>query len=98
MLRLANVATPATAFTVSVPASVPVDGCVQIAIVTALVAVVTGFPCASSIVTVTAGVIAVAATTFVGCTAKAGFEGAPAVTLNGLLVAPVRPMALAASV
>src|SRR6202050_4996609 len=77
MLRLENVATPATAFTVSVPANVPLDGFVPIATVTALVAVVTGFPEASPTVTVTAGVIVAPATTLEGCTVKASFDAVP---------------------
>ncbi len=61
-------------------------------------AVVTGFPPASSMVTATAGVIAAPATTFVGCTVNASFDAVPAVTLKALLVDPVSPVALAASV
>ena len=44
MLKFENVATPATAFTVSVPDSVPLDGLVPIAIVTGSVDVVTVVP------------------------------------------------------
>ena len=90
MLKSENVATPATAVTVAVPASVPPPGFVPIATVTEFVAVVTRFPRASSMLTCTDGVIAAPAATFVGCTVKANCVAVPAVTLNALLVALVR--------
>ena len=55
MLRVENVATPATAFACAVPLSVPLDGFVPMAIVTWFVAVGTTMPAASSMLTVTAG-------------------------------------------
>src|SRR5882762_6141155 len=85
MLRFENVAMPFAALAVSVPASVPLDGFVPMAMATALVAVVTGLPEASSIVPCT--VIAAPAATFVGCTLNTSFAAAPATTLNALLVA-----------
>jgi hypothetical protein len=60
--------------------------------------VVTVFPAASLIVTVTAGVIADPAAVLVGCAVNTSFVAAPAVTLNAPLVAPVRPVVDAASV
>src|SRR5450631_3243631 len=98
MLRFENVATPATALAVAVPLSVPLDGFVPMAIVIAFVAVVTTLPCASSTVTVTAGVIELPAATFVGCCVNTSFAAAPGVTLNALLVAVVRLVADAVSV
>jgi hypothetical protein len=62
------------------------------------VAEVTVFPCASWIVTWTAGAMEAPAVTFVGCTENANFAAVPAVTLNALLVAPVKPLALPVSV
>jgi hypothetical protein len=75
MLRFENVATPFTAFTVVVPESVPVDGLVPMAMVTAFVAVVTTFPEESSILTCTAGAIEEPAATAEGCTVNATFAG-----------------------
>src|ERR1700674_724561 len=98
MLMPGNVATPATAFCVAVPDRVPPPGFVPIARVTALVAVVTTFPCASSMLTCTDGVIDAAAATLLGDTVNANCVAAPAVTLNAPLVAPVRPVALAVKV
>ena len=98
MLRPGNVATPATALTVTVPVSVPLPGLVPIARVTAFVAVVTTFPCESSMVTWTGGVIDAVAVTLVGCTVKASFDGGPAVILKALLAAWVRPVALPVNV
>ena len=70
MESVENVATPDTAATVVVPDSLPPLGFVPIATVTLPVKWVAVFPCASCAVTWTAGVIAVPATTFVGCTVK----------------------------
>jgi hypothetical protein len=98
MLRFEKVATPATAFAVAVPESVPVPGLVPIAIVIAFVAVVTTFPDPSSTLTCTAGVIEVFIATLEGCTVKANLAGTGAVTLNALLVALVNPVAPAISV
>ena len=75
MLKFENVATPATAAAVAVPVSVPLDGVVPMAIVTWFVAVVTTLPCASSMLTVTAGVIMPPADALLGCVANANFAG-----------------------
>src|SRR5438552_1956731 len=98
MLRFANVATPLTAATVVVPERVPLAGLVPIASVMLVVAVVTALPCISWTATCTAGVIAAPAAALLGCTVKTSFAAAPAVMLNALLVAPVRPVADAVSV
>ena len=97
MLNVENVATPATAVTCAVPLSVPLDGFVPMAIVIWLVAVVTTLPTASSTLTRTAGVIEPPATTLLGCTVKISCVAAP-ITLNALLVADVKFVALAVSV
>ena len=68
------------------------------AMVTVFVAVVTVLPEASSIVTVTAGVMEAPAATFDGGTLKTNFEAVPAVTLNGVLAAVSSPVALAVNV
>src|SRR6058998_139445 len=98
MLTFANVATPLTAATVVVPERVPLAGLVPIASVMLVVAVVTALPCASWTATCTAGVIAAPAAALLGCTVKTSFAAAPAVMLNAVLVAPVRPVADAVSV
>src|SRR5579864_5202875 len=81
MLKFENVATPATAAAVAVPLRVPLDGFVPMAIVTWFVAVVTTLPCASSMLTVTAGVIMPPADALLGCVANANFAGGPMVTV-----------------
>src|SRR2546430_2044784 len=98
MLTFAKVATPLTAATVVVPARVPLAGLVPIASVMLVVAVVTVFPWASWTVTRTAGVFAAPAAALLGCTVKTSFAAAPALMLNALLVALVRPVADAVSV
>src|SRR5437773_1974641 len=98
MLTFAKVATPFTAATVVVPARVPLAGLVPIASVMLVVAVVTVFPWASWTVTRTAGVFAAPAAALLGCTVKTRFAAAPALMLNALLVALVRPVAVAVSV
>jgi hypothetical protein len=98
MLRVENVATPLEAATDSVPASVPPDGFVPIAMVIELLADVTVFPNESSTVTVTDGVIELPAVTLVGCTENASLFAAPGVTLNVELVAAVKPVAPAVNV
>ena len=90
MLKVGNVATPATAFTVAVPPSVPPPGFVPMAMVTGLVAVVTTFPCESSMVTWTAGEIEAPAATLLGWTVIMSFAAPPAFTVNALLVAAVK--------
>src|SRR5437899_6652197 len=98
MFRFAKVATPLTAATVVVPERVPLAGLAAIASVMLVVAVVTVLPWSSETATCTAGVIASPATSLLGCTVKRSFAAAPALMLNALLVAPVRPVADAVSV
>src|SRR5213594_2889435 len=93
MLKLENVATPDTAATLAVPASVPPPGFVPIATVTVPVNPVTVFPRASCAVTLTAGVIARPAVAFEGCTVNTSCAASPAVTLNVALVPVVSPVA-----
>src|SRR6266576_3329192 len=84
-----NVATPATAATTFVPASVPVLGFVPIATVMFPVNPVAVFPCASCAVTCTAGVITAPATVVVGWTLNTSAVAVPAVMLNaGVITAP----------
>src|SRR5256884_4984058 len=82
MLSPENVATPATAATTLVPASVPVLGFVPIAIVTFPVNPVAVFPCASCAVTCTAGVIAAPAGVVLGCTENTSCVAVPAGSLE----------------
>src|SRR5215471_6056495 len=100
MLRSENVAAPDTAATVVVPESVapavPVPG--VIATATFPVKLGTVLPPASCAVTVTAGANAVPAVVATGDTVKPSRIAEPRVTLNGALVAPVRPVALNESV
>jgi hypothetical protein len=99
MLKFEKVATPATAFVVSVPDRTPPGpALLPMAMVTAFVAVAIRFPNASSTLTCTGGVIEAFTATFDGCTVNASFVGTAAVTLNALLVAPVNPVAAAVSV
>src|SRR2546429_661304 len=98
MLRLVKEWSPLTAATVVVPERVPLAGLVPIATVMLVVAVVTVLPWASWTATCTAGVIAAPAAALLGCTVKASFAAAPTLMLNAVLVAPVRPVADAASV
>ncbi len=89
---------PATAATFFVPDSTPLAGFVPMAIVTLSVALVIRLPAASSMRTVTAGVMALLAGGFVGCWANDSLLLAPAATANGALVALASPVALATSV
>jgi hypothetical protein len=75
--RLLNVAMPPTAATEPPPVSVPPPGFVPMASDTFLTSVVIRFPLASSIRTVTAGVIVAPATVFVGSWPKANLAAAP---------------------
>src|SRR5437016_9799565 len=93
-----NVATPATAATVVVPERVPLPGFAPSAIVTLPVKPVAVFPCPSSAVTCTAGVMDAPAAVLVGSIVNASCVAAPGVTVNAALAAPVTPVALAASV
>ena len=92
ILRLLKVATPLTALTVLVPASVPLEGLVPIATVIDALELVTVLPPASWTATVTAGLIDAAATVLLGCCTKANLLAAPAVILKAELVAPLRPV------
>src|SRR5438132_4598921 len=98
MLRFENVATPAVAATVAVPASVPPPGFVAIATVTFAVKLVTVLPSPSSTVTCTAGVIAAPATALVGSPVNTRAVADPAETLNAALPPVARPVPLAVSV
>ena len=92
-----NVATPPTAARVAVPLRVPLDGFAAMARVTLAVDVVR-LPLASSMRTVTAGLIAAPAEAVVGCTAKASRAAAPAVMVMVPDVACVRPVPVKLSV
>src|SRR2546422_309822 len=98
MLRVENVATPATAATVAVPDRVPPPGLVPSAAVTLPLNPVAVLPCASWTVTCTAGVMAPPAVVLLGWTLKTSCVGVPTATLNAVLVAGVTPVAAAASV
>ena len=93
-----NVATPLVALSETVPESVPPPGFVPIARLINALLDVTVFPPASWTVTVTAGLIALPATTVVGCWLYTTFVAGPAVTANEALTAPVRPVAVAVNV
>src|SRR5437763_14215420 len=97
MLRVENVATPATAATVVVPARAPPPGFVPIAAVTLPLNPVAVLPCASWTVTCTAGVIVAPAAVLLGCTLNTSCVAAPVVMVNGADVAPLRLALLAAS-
>src|SRR5712692_9868283 len=98
MLRVENVATPATAAMLAVPPSVPLPGFVPIATVTVPVNPVAVLPWASWAVTWTAGVIAAPAVVAVGCTLKLSFVAAPGVIANAALAAVVKLVAEAVTV
>src|SRR5206468_12159094 len=98
MLRLPNVATPATAAIVVVPARVAPPGFEPSATLTFPVKLVAVLPSASCATTRTAGVITDPAVALVGCTVNASWLAAPAATSNAALVAPLTRVALAASV
>src|SRR5690348_15750966 len=95
--RLANVATPPTAFTVAGPESAPALGLVPIAIVTAFLASDTRLPNASSIATWTLGLIGViggASQTVPGWVVKTRCIGAAGVTAKGALMAGLNSLPL----
>src|SRR2546422_583205 len=98
MLRFPNVATPADAVSLSVPARVAPLGFGPRPIVTVPVKLVATLPCASCAVTATAGVSAAPAVVLPGWTLNVSCVAAPGVTLNGALAAPERPVADAARV
>ena len=93
-----NVATPLAAATLVVPPRVPPPGLFAIARATVPVNDVAVLPSASCAVTCTAGVIAAPAVVLDGSTVKTSCAAAPGVMVNVALVAPVSPLALAASV
>src|SRR5512146_3411145 len=97
MLSDGNVATPAAAAALDVPARIapgePLPGVIpRVTMPPKLVAV---FPMLSCAVTTIAGAIGCPATVDVGCTLMTRTLGAPAVMLNVALVAPVSPVPLA---
>src|SRR5438128_1044318 len=81
-----NVATPLTAATVAVPASVPPLGFVPIATVTFPVNPVAVFPCPSRAVTCTAGLIAAPATVLLGCPVNTNRKGTRLDTMHASYV------------
>ncbi len=100
MLRSENVATPAAAKTVRVPASVAFGLPVPpvIATVTAPVYPVTVLPKPSNTATCTAGVSVAPAVVVAGCPVKASFSAVLGVITNAALVAPASPLAAAVRV
>ena len=95
--RSLKVAMPAAAATVVVPLKAPPPGLVPIPMVT-LALLVVRFPNASTICTVTAGLIATPAVALLGCCRNASALAPAAMMLNPVEVAPVRPVLLAVSV
>src|SRR5207302_8324584 len=93
MLNPENVATPATAATTFVPASVPVLGFVPIATVMFPVNPVAVLPLPSCAVTCTAGVITAPAAVVLGSTVNTSWVAVPAVMLNAALIAVPAPVA-----
>src|SRR5438046_2223942 len=97
MLNVENVATPLTAFTLVVPASVPPPGFAPSPTVIDPVNPVTTFPASSSADTRSAGIVCPACVVC-GCVVKATWVAGGGVILNAVLVAPVKPDALATNV
>src|SRR2546426_12568125 len=98
MLRLKNVANPATAATAVVPDRVLLPGFASSATVTVPVNPVAVFPWASRAVTRTAGAIAAPAAALLGSTGNARWGAGAGVMVNAALVAPLNPVAAALSV
>src|SRR5207247_10039885 len=98
MLRVENVATPATAATVAVPDKVPSPGLVPSAAVTLPLNPVAVLPSASNADTCTAGAIVTPAVVLVGRTLNTSWLGAPAGTLHAALAPELSPVAAAVSV
>src|SRR5262245_59874393 len=98
MLKLENVATPYTAATVVVPASVALPGLAPKAMLTLPAHAVATLQLMSLGETTTAGAIATPGSVLVGWTVKSSPLAAPAVMLNAPLVALVTPLAEATSV
>src|SRR2546425_13263142 len=82
MLRVENVATPATAATVAVPDRVPPPGLVPSAAVTLPLNPVAVLPSVYKAVTCTAGATVTPAVVLVGCTLNTRRLAAPAATLR----------------
>src|SRR5947208_14600971 len=97
MLRLENVANPATAATAVVPDRVPLPGFASSATVTVPVNPVAVFPWASRAVTCTAGVMAAPAAALLGSTVNSSSAAAPGVILNAALIAAASRVAAAFS-
>src|ERR1043166_700098 len=94
MFSVENVATPAAAAIVVVPKSEPPVGLLPIATETLPVKPVAVFPCASRAVTWTAAIVEPAGTD-AGCVVKNRAAAAPGAMLNGPLVEPASPPAVA---
>src|ERR1041385_131232 len=90
MLKPGKLATPFVAATVVVPLSAPPPGFVPIATVTFAAKVGSVFPRSSWAATCGAGVIGDPATVLVGWIVRTRWVAAPAVIVNGLLVALAR--------
>src|SRR5437773_12537781 len=90
MLNVENVATPLTAFTLVVPASVPPPGFAPSATVINPVKPVTTFPASSSADTRTAGIVWPACVVC-GCVVNATWVAGGGVVCSDVLVAPVSP-------
>ena len=88
--RPLNVATPFVAVTVAVPLSVPLPAFVPIATVMLALDDVTVLPYASSTVTTGCVVQAVPAAPPPGCIENTSFDAPLTLTVNVLLVAPVK--------
>ena len=97
-VRSTNRATPLTAVTVVLPLNVPPAGLLPRAMVTAPRKDVTVLPKLSCASTATAGAMTTPAFAAEGCTVKTSALGAAGVIVNALLVAVVRPVAVAARV
>ena len=93
-----KVATPFTAFTVVVPVRVAPPGFAPSASATTPVKDEAVLPFASRAVTTIDGAIPAPAVVLDGCVVKTRVAGAPALTVNGALVAPVSPLLPATSV
>src|SRR5688500_17369632 len=98
MDRLEDVATPPTAATVVVPASVRPPRLLPLGSAVLAVEPLTVFPNGSCTPTSTARLITAPAVALVGCTVKASLEAAAGVMLNADEVAPVRAAEVALSV
>src|SRR2546422_2641670 len=98
MDRFENVAIPWAADCVAGPDRVPAPGFATIARVTLPAYAVSVLPNWSRAVTCGTGAIDAPATVLPGCTVKNSVVAAAGATLKPVAVAPVRPVALAASV